>query len=97
MVQTTNNSRKNSIICQHKRFFSQNICTFELFVVILHPLFKKHCPLVYRYYTGFWFREARFDSSVDNQAAVAAYFFRKSGTSVMEYSVLSNTKTILFK
>ena len=25
------------------------------------------CPLVYRYYTGFWFREARFDSSVDNK------------------------------
>ena len=27
------------------------------------------CPLVYRYYTGFWFREARFDSSVDNKGS----------------------------
>ena len=35
------------------------------------PAFEKQCPLVYRYYTGFWFREARFDSSVDNKQGAA--------------------------
>ncbi len=35
------------------------------------PAFEKQCPLVYRYYTGFWFREARFDSSVDNKQEAA--------------------------
>ena len=58
------------------------------------------CPLVYRYYTGFWFREARFDSSVDNKAAVSSLNRRSKNKTikrrsprVMEYTVLSNTKT----
>ena len=39
------------------------------------PAFEKQCPLVYRYYTGFWFREARFDSSVDNKGCFGSLFF----------------------
>ena len=50
-------------------------------------LCTRFCPLVYRYYTGFWFREARFDSSVDNKGCL-----RKAAL-CMEYTVLSNTKT----
>ena len=37
---------------------------------------ERDCPLVYRYYTGFWFREARFDSSVDNKAAALIVIVR---------------------
>ena len=51
-------------------FFCRIICIYEKIVVILHAFSSKgrmRCPLVYRYYTGFWFREARFDSSVDNK------------------------------
>ena len=50
---------------------SKKCCTFA-------PAFEKSCPLVYRYYTGFWFREARFDSSVDNKKAAVAAFVVKS-------------------
>ena len=64
------------------------------------PAFEKQsgywCPLVYRYYTGFWFREARFDSSVDNKGSLPQAPPYKEGcivkkARVMEYTVLSNT------
>ena len=47
---------------------AQNVGVIERHSCESREVLMQACPLVYRYYTGFWFREARFDSSVDNKA-----------------------------